>query len=178
VDTLSPLSTAADASVTCDGHMTVTGRLAAGGVQLANNSVVVPGSLTVGGVSFASLSFTAVDPLRKVVNLQTGAVELRLDTTELQKNLYWGAGKVNSDASVLASKGGVAFTVTQTTIGNYRVDFASPHPNGVNYVISLTAASANYWIDQVSTTSQSFLVALRASNFGNISAQFHFSVLA
>jgi hypothetical protein len=93
-------------------------------------------------------------------------------------NPFWVAGKVDSNASVLVSKGKVAFTVTQTTTGNYRVDFASPHPAGVHYVISLTAASANFWVDQSSTTASSFLIALRASNFGNTSAQFHISVLA
>jgi hypothetical protein len=140
------------------------------------SKLAVTDSLTVGGVSFASLQFTAVEPLRKVVNLQTGAVELRVDTDQL--NPFWVAGKVDSNGTVLVSKGRVAFTVTQTATGNYRVDFAQAHPNGVHYVVSLASVAANYWIDGSSTTASSFLLATRASNFGAQSSQFHFSVLA
>jgi hypothetical protein len=79
VDTISPLSANA---ITCDGHLT------------ADN-------LTVGGVSFASLNFTAVQPLQKVVNLSTGAVELRVNADQL--NPFWCAGKVGSTGAILAN---------------------------------------------------------------------------
>jgi hypothetical protein len=176
VDTISPFSTAVGSEVTCDGNMTINGRLACGGVNVGNGSVVVPDNLTVGGVSFASLNFTAVQPLQKVINLQTGAVELRVNTDQL--NPFWVAGKVDSNGTVLVTKGRVTFTVTQTATGNYRVDFAQAHPNGVHYVVSLASVAANYWIDGSSTTASSFLLATRASNFGAQSSQFHFSVLA
>ena len=99
-----------------------------------------------------------------------------MNTDEL--NPHWVAGKVNSDASVLVSKGRVGFSVVQTATGNYRVDFAQAHPAGVNYVVSLTSTAANYWVDEASITASSFLVALRASNFGAQNSPFFFTVLA
>jgi hypothetical protein len=132
VDTLSPLSTAANASVTCDGNMNVTGRIACGGVNVGNGSVVVPSNLTVGGVSFASLNFTAVQPLQKVVNLSTGAVELRVDENAL--NPFWCAGKVGFNGAVLSTRGQVNFTVTRTASGQYTVTYAVPHPQEHNIV--------------------------------------------
>jgi hypothetical protein len=91
---------------------------------------------------------------------------------------FWVAGKVDSNTSILTSSGRVGFTIAQTATGNYRVDFASPHPAGVNYIVSLTSTAANYWVDGASITASSFLVALRASNFGAQNSPFFFTVLA
>jgi hypothetical protein len=138
VDTISPLSTAVGSEVTCDGNMTVNGRLACGGVNVGNGSVVVPDNLTVGGVSFASLNFTAIEPLRKVVNLSTGAVELRVDTDALHP--YFCAGRVNANATVASSIGRVGYTVHRHSshpAGVYEIRFNTPAPNN-NYVVTLT----------------------------------------
>jgi hypothetical protein len=91
---------------------------------------------------------------------------------------YWVAGKVHGDTSILVSNGRVAYTIAQTSAGNFRIDFASPHPNGVHYVISLTWTAANYWVDGASITASSFLVAFRTSNFSNTNVPFFFMVLA
>jgi hypothetical protein len=93
-------------------------------------------------------------------------------------NPFWVAGKVDPNAVVLVSKGKVGFTVTRTATGNYRVDFNSAHPNGSNYVISIASDATNYWLDISSTTSSSFLVALRASNFAAQNSTLHFTILA
>jgi hypothetical protein len=137
-DMLNPLSQLADAAVTCDGHLVVTGRLTAGGVQMANNSAVVPGSLTFGGVGFALLNYTAVSPPQKVLNFQTGTFELRLDTTELGTPTFC-AGRVSASATGPSFIGRVGYTVSRPNgfgTGVYRIDFASPAPNNT-YVVSL-----------------------------------------
>jgi hypothetical protein len=156
---------------------------------VGNGSVVVPSNLTVGGISFASLQFTAVEPLRKVINLQTGAVELRVDTAELGGNPWFCAGVVNGvNLSTVMSQGAVSFTVSRLTnfpVGVYRVTFASNHPRGNNYVVLVHSRNSNSYLTPVLAeaptpqTAGYFHVTLR-----NITAtalqdeQFHFSVLA
>ena len=85
---------------------------------------------------------------------------------------------MNSDTSILASKGKVGYTITQTATGNYRINFAQAHPAGVHYVIQLTATTAYYWVDQSTMTASSFLIALRGTNFAAQNGVFFFSVLA
>ncbi len=85
---------------------------------------------------------------------------------------------MDGNTTVLVTKGRVGFSVVQTAAGNFRVDFASPHPNGAHYVIQLTAVAANYWIDQSSITASSFLVALRTTGFATTNVPLFFSVLA
>jgi hypothetical protein len=182
-DTLSPLSTAADASVTCDGHMTVTGRLACGGVVVANGSVVVPSNLTVGGVSFASLNFNAIEPLRMVINLTTGATELRLNADEL--NPFFCAGRVNANATVASSIGQVGYTVSRPSgfgAGVYQITFASPAPNN-NYVISLAQQATGFIKIWDSTdapgrlpTTEGFHVVCSNPSLVSHNIVFHFSV--
>jgi hypothetical protein len=189
VDTISPLSTAVGSEVTCDGNVTVTGRLACGGVNVGNGSVVVPSNLTVGGVSFASLQFTAVEPLRKVINLQTGAVELRVDTAELGGNPWFCAGVVNgATLSTVMSQGAVSFTVSRVpnyAAGVYKVTFASNHPRGSNYVVLVHSRNSNSYLTPVITeaptpqTAAYFHVTLRNTTATALAdEQFHFSVLA
>jgi hypothetical protein len=174
VDTLSPFSIDAAASVTCDGPMTVTGRLVAGGVQLGNNSVLVPGSLTVGGVSFASLNFNAIELLRKVVNLSTGAVELRVDTAGLGGNPFFCAGKVGFNGAVLATSGQVNFTVVRTGSGVYSITYATPHPQEHNIV----QVSGFGYATVSNTSATGFNVQLRNTGLVIADHTFYFSVLA
>jgi len=181
VDTISPFSTAVGSEVTCDGNMTVNGRLACGGVNVGNGSVVVPSNLTVGGVSFASLQFTAVEPLRKVVNLQTGAVELRVDAP------FWVCGIFDgTDLTKLADTGRHPFTVTRapgTTVGVFRVSWSTPHPLGINYIVHVTGefgvAMVRRRIDGPNT-STSFDCFCRdpGSMATNVNRIIHFSVVA
>jgi hypothetical protein len=185
VDTISPLSTAAGAEVTCDGNMTVTGRIACGGVNVGNGSVVVPSNLTVGGVSFASLNFTAIEPLRKVVNLQTGAVELRVDTAQLGGNPIFCGGRVDgATATQLSSIGQVGYTVSRPSgqaTGIWTITFNSPAANN-NYVIQLTNMNFGtiYLWDQMPPTVNGFtlvvvgFVTAQATTLRN--APFHFAV--
>ena len=88
------------------------------------------------------------------------------------------SGKVDGNTAILVSNGRVGFTIAQTSAGNFRVDFAQAHPNGVHYVISLAATSANYWVDQTTITASSFTVALRTSTWATTNVPFFFSVLA
>jgi hypothetical protein len=139
---------------------------------VGNGSVVVPSNLTVGGVSFASLNFTAVQPLQKVVNLQTGAVELRVDSTQL--NPFWCAGKVGSTGNVLANIGRVSFTATRTSLGQWTVTFATPHPSANNVVV-ITSHGYTYLS---SSTATGFGLVLKKFDFALADAPFHFTVLA
>jgi hypothetical protein len=182
VDTISPLSTTAGAEVTCDGNMTVTGRIACGGVNVANGSVVVPSNLTVGGVSFASLNFTAIEPLRKVINLQTGAVELRVDTAELGGNPIFCGGRVNgTNLSSVSSVGRVGYTLSRPgthPVGVYIVTFNSPAPNN-NYTVSLTIAgfgAIRLWEDFLPTVN-GFRVVATNNSWALANAVWHFSII-
>jgi hypothetical protein len=184
VDTISPFSTAVGSEVTCDGNMTVNGRIACGGVNVGNGSVVVPSNLTVGGVSFASLQFTAVEPLRKVINLQTGAVELRVDTAQLGGNPIFCGGRVNgATATQLSSIGQVGYTVSRPSgqaIGIWTITFNSPAVNN-NYVVQLTNMNfgASYLWDQMPPTVQGFtlvIVGFTATGTTLRDAPFHFTV--
>jgi hypothetical protein len=140
------------------------------------DNLVVDGSLTVGGQNVATAlaarepAFTAVAPLQKVVNFQTGQLELRVISP------FWVAGKVGGDANVVVSRGQVGFTCTRIATGNFRVDFASPHPDGADYVVVVTSVTANYWVDHI--TSSSFLAVVRTSSFAPTNTTFFFSVLA
>ena len=142
-------------------------------------------NLTVGGSDLGQAlaamepAFVVEAPLEKDYNFSTGVTTLRVDTTGLgPENPHWVAGKVDGNTSVLVSKGRVGFSVVQTAAGNFRVDFASPHPNGAHYVIQLTATAANYWVDGGTITASSFLVALRTSSSSAANVPFFFSVLA
>jgi hypothetical protein len=106
-------------------------------------------SLTLDGVNVANAlaarepAFTAVAPLQKAFNIQTGQLELRVNTTELGGNPFWIAGKVlgtQSTPTVVASKGRVGFSVTRrdNLAGQYIVRFDQDHPDGSDYVITLT----------------------------------------
>jgi hypothetical protein len=89
---------------------------------------------------------------------------------------FWVAGVVDPNGTVLVSKGRIAFTCTRVATGNYRIDFASPHPNGASYVMSVMSISPNQWVDQV--TSSSFLAVIRTSSYAQTNATFYFSVIA
>jgi hypothetical protein len=190
-DTLTPIADA----VTCDGNLTCNGRLAVAGVQVANGSVVIPDMLTVDGVNVGDAlaasepAFTAVAPLEKAFNIQTGQLELRVDTAGLGGNPFFCAGVVNGqNLAILVSQGQVSFTVSRVTnypAGVYKVTFASSHPRGNNYVILVHSRSSNSYLTPplveapTPQTAGYFHVTLRNTAATSIlDEQFHFSVLA
>jgi hypothetical protein len=107
-------------ALTCDDNLAVTGSLTVGGVNIVQ--------------AFTTMepAFEVESPLDKDYNFNTGVTTLRVDTPGFLGSPYYVAGKVNGGASVLVSRGRVAFTATLVSAGNYRIDFASPHPSGVH----------------------------------------------
>jgi hypothetical protein len=88
---------------------------------------------------------------------------------------FWCAGMVDANANVLVSRGKVGFTCMRVATGNFRIDFASPHPNGANYVVTITTVYVNQWVDQL--TSSSFLAVLWSSTYAQQNATLSFTVL-
>jgi hypothetical protein len=124
------------------GNMTVTGTSTLQDVSAA--SLTVNGLDIVQGISNSEPAFTAVAPLHKVVNFQTGALELRVDTTGLGGNSpYWIAGRVDgASVTVECTVPGtqpcsIARSVGKPT-GIFDITFPA-HPNGANYVVMLTS---------------------------------------
>jgi hypothetical protein len=151
------------------------------GFNTENNSP----SLTVGGVDVVqSLSnreplFTAVDPVYKNLNLETGAYELKVHPP------FWCAGRVNGlTPAVVSSIGRVAYTVHRPSgfaVGVYEIRFASPAPNN-DYVVNLTqqgTGTVKIWENStyIPTTS-GFHVVCYNTTWQLTNSEFHFSVVA
>ena len=146
-------------------------------------------SLTVGGTNVANaldareLAFTAVAPLRKVVNLQTGALELRVDELGSGGNPIFCGGRVDgATASPLSSVGRVGYTVSRPSgqgTGVWTVTFDSPAPNN-DYVVNLSVMlfGSCYMWDALPPTVNGF-TAVVVNNFWQLrNAPFHFTILA
>jgi hypothetical protein len=143
------------------------------------NTLDVTGNTTIDGNLNVGFNLTCGDiTATAIYGTAATQIQSNINTAISNYNPFWVPGKVDPNANVLVSKGKVGFTVTRTATGNYRVDFATAHPNGTNYVINIASDAANYWLDVSSTTSSSFLVALRASNFAAQNSTLHFTVLA
>jgi hypothetical protein len=107
----------------------------------------------------AEPAFTAVAPLQKVLNFQTGQLELRVDTTGLGGNPFFCAGRVGHNGAVQASSGQVNYTVVRNGTGSYSITFATPHPQennivqvcGLGYAM-LTSSSATGFSVQIRNT--------------------------
>jgi hypothetical protein len=112
-----------------------------------------------------------------VVNLQTGAIELRVDSP------FFCAGRCNGEnMTVLSSRGRVGFTFTRQSgypTGVYKITFAEAAPDA-NYVISVAQEktgnikvwdSANF---RPSTTS--FHLVAAAQSWSLMDTWFSFSV--
>ena len=96
------------------------------------------------------------------------------------------AGKVDgSDLSVFVRKGTSAFTITRPDgrpVGIYHVAFTDPHPDGADYVISLTVQVFNCTIKvwEFSTyvpNANGFHVVILNSSNAVADAAWHFSVI-
>jgi len=136
-------------SIGATGNISTTASLLANSlVQYSGTTVTAPhnfaveGTLTLAGQNVAAQlaasepKFTAVSPLQKVVNFQTGQLELRVDSP------FWVCGIFDgTDLTKLADTGRYPFTVTRapgTTVGVFRVSWSTPHPRGNNYIVHVT----------------------------------------
>jgi hypothetical protein len=151
-----------DNGLTCADDLAVTGELTVQGVNMGN------------ALAAKEPAFTAVAPLQKVVNLQSGALELRVDTSGLGGSPFFCAGKVAPNGAVLTRKGQHPnFTVSRVGTGVYNVVFESAHPDGADYVASANAETFHEWIVVGTVTSTGFQVGVRDS--GNAARDLHFS---
>jgi hypothetical protein len=111
-------------------------------------------SLTVGGVNVAGAlaasepAFTAVAPLQKGFNLQTGELELRVNGT-IDSSPYFCAGLVNGYNLDIKQSRGVSFTVDRNstyTTRVYKITFATPHPSGDEYIVLVHSRNTNSYL--------------------------------
>jgi hypothetical protein len=191
-DDMGDLTAVIDGKLRATNNLETAGRLRADtlapffqGAVRVDSGLNVLGDLTIGELNVANAlaasepAFTAVAPLQKAINLSTGQVELRVDTTGLGGNPFWAAGTIGSNGAALSKKGQVDFTCVRTSAGNYRITFAQAHPDGAVYVISLTSwvffAQVN---GSIVPTAGEFRVRLTNGNLQDTDAQFYFSVLA
>jgi hypothetical protein len=89
-------------------------------------------------------------------------------------NPFWCAGKVGSTGAVLANLGRVSFTTAKTSLGQWTVTFATPHPSANNVVV-ITSHGYTYLS---SSTATGFSLVLKNFDFVLADAPFHFTVLA
>jgi hypothetical protein len=89
---------------------------------------------------------------------------------------FWSAGMVSATGAALATKGRVGFTCTRVSVGRFRIDFATPHPDGDAYVINAVAAVFHSWVGLI--TPGSFEVNMASASNALIDTNFHFAVLA
>jgi cytoskeletal protein CcmA (bactofilin family) len=172
------ISTAAQVTaqtMLCNGELRVVNKIrcnvleAEAGTQvICQDAFSVDGALTVSG-DVSSAGQVAAQTMYCNANLTVNG-------SIVGWSPFWVAGMVDGNANVLASKGKVAFTCTRETTGNYRVNFASPHPNGATYVVTVSSISVNQWVDQLATSS--FLAVTRNSSVAAQNATFFFTVLA
>jgi hypothetical protein len=124
----------------------------------------------------AEPAFTAVAPLKKVLNIQTGQLELRADSP------YFCAGRVNGvTVAVGSSIGRVGYTVsrpsTHPTSGVIRVSFDSPAPSNT-YVVHLTSMYFGIarLLESAPPDVNGFSAVMSGSNWGLMNGTFHFIV--
>ncbi len=126
------------APVTCSSDLTVNGSLIGGltanGGSGGNvlNALVGDGKVAnIYGVSPISvttlLDFSGSNP-------DNGNLRISLDTDAI----LFCVGRINADGTIKTSKGRVGFTCSKVATGNYLISFATDHPDGADYVISLT----------------------------------------
>ena len=127
----------------------------------------------------------AVDSLRA-----TGANQLTINdnvvitgslTASNQATIFC-AGKVASSGSVLLKKGAVDFSITKRGTGTYGIIFASPHPDGANWVgmafpsVNPNGVRTAFYDDAVNSSTE-FRVYLQSASMANVDGDFCFQVL-
>ena len=89
------------------------------------------------------------------------------------------AGFVNSVGTTITSTGQVNFTSSMSAFGVYAITFASAHPLGANYIISVTGQGGTALVRGATTTSTSFGVVTYTVGVATaVSYNFYFMVLA
>jgi hypothetical protein len=176
-------------SIGATGNISKTASLLANSlVPYSGTTVTVPydfaveGTLTLAGQNVAAQlavsepKFTAVAPLQKVVNFQTGQLELRMDSP------FFCAGRVNGISVVVGSSiGRVGYTVsrpsTHPTSGVIRITFDSPAPSNT-YVVSLAPMyyGVARLLESPSPDVNGFSAVMSGNNWGLTNGIFHFSV--
>jgi hypothetical protein len=180
-------------------HLEVTGL---GVTEVATlNAVQVIGELTTNTIRATNENqVTIADSLRVtgVTELQSNvavsgqvaaqSVFCNTDLTVLG-NLYtswtpfWIHGVFDGSTMVVTvNKGRVPFTVTRFATGGYGISWATPHPNGANYTVSLAVEFGVAYIrrrEDGPITSTSFDVMVRDAGFASLANRWvHISVLA
>jgi hypothetical protein len=135
--------------VTCQDNLTVTGVLACQGGLVSSQT-------------FAAQSIVCQTDITVLGNINGWSP-------------FWVAGLVNSTGVALATKGRVGFTCTRVSTGRFRIDFATPHPDGDAYVVSAVAAVFHCWVGLL--TSGSCEVYMASASNTLFDANFHFMVL-
>jgi hypothetical protein len=154
-----------------------------GSTVTAPYNLAVEGTLTLAGQNVAAAlaasepAFTAVAPLKKVLNFQTGQLELRMDSP------FFCAGRVNGEnMTISSSRGRVGFTFTRPSgypTGVYRITFAEAAPDA-NYVISAVqekTGNIKVWDSaNFRPTATSFHLVAYAQSWSLMDTWFSFSV--
>jgi hypothetical protein len=120
--------------------------------------------------------FTAVDPLYKNLNLQTGAYELKV------RSPFWIHGVFDGTTlNKTVDKGRVPFTVSRSATGVFNIESLTPHPDGADYTVTLTAESGVAFVrgrEFAAITSTSFEIVVRdTASFATVNRWVHVCVL-
>jgi hypothetical protein len=177
------------------GSIGATGNISTSAALMANSLVphsgltvtapynlAVDGTLTVAGLNVAAAlaasepKFTAVSPLQKVLNIQSGQLELRMESP------YHCACRVNGfNVTIGSSTGRVGCTVSRPsshpTTGVIQITFDTPAPSNT-YVVSLAPmfyGAIRIW-DSAPPTINGFHVVMMSHTWGLTNGIFHFSV--
>ena len=83
-----------------------------------------------------------------------GGAEVQVQTAIEAHVPYFCAGRVAANGSVLTSRGSVGFPWLRTNTGDYQITFAQAHPDGANFIVSLTPerTSGTGVVDDISVT--------------------------
>jgi hypothetical protein len=171
------------------GSIGATGNISTTAALMANSLVPVSGPVVTTPYDFTVEGTTRFDAFQGRVANQVTCQDNLTVTGELvcQGNLsvsgnvvgwspFWAAGMVSGTGVALATKGRVGFTCTRVSVGRFRIDFATPHPDGDAYVINAVAAVFHCWVGFL--TPEFFEVNMANAGNSLIDANFHFAVLA
>jgi len=128
--------------------------------------------------------FSVVAPLLKYFNFISNTNNVAIDQAAL--NPFWVAGQINgSTLDKLSNKGNHDYTVTRPSTGLYWISWTDPHPEGVNFTVTITGngLTGNAWnvLQNFSpnlNTAYGFYAITRDSNFVLLNGSFCFQVLA
>ena len=93
---------------------------------------------------------------------------------------FFCSGTFSGTGAKLASAG-VAFTVVRESVGVYRISFATPHPQGLYFAVTLTAQGGSTWSGYILAAfervdASSFRAVHRAQSGAKVDAEGSFAV--